>query len=163
MWIVYVILFLVGYVVVRQGHVMTEQIGALRVYATDLVLRTKQSTVRSTSGLPRPRPLDDPEARLGGDGPVGVDHRGLRDRSACRRHRETTVPPTALPHRAPRRRIAPRGLGDRARGRTLSAQLQNSGTVRQSPSLDGPYLRPGGACGGDRGSRPRDAVARRLA
>ncbi len=42
MWIVYVILFLVGYVVVRQGHVMTEQIGALRVYATDLLLQPER-------------------------------------------------------------------------------------------------------------------------
>ena len=39
MWIVYAILFLVGYFVVRQWHLMTEEIVALRVYATDLLLR----------------------------------------------------------------------------------------------------------------------------
>ena len=39
MWIVYAILFVVGYVVVHRGHVMAEEIAALRVYATDLLLR----------------------------------------------------------------------------------------------------------------------------
>jgi len=39
MWIVYAILFVVGYAVVHKGHSMTEQITALRAYATDLLLR----------------------------------------------------------------------------------------------------------------------------
>ena len=39
MWIVYAVLFLVGYVVVQRGHTMAEEIAALRVYATDLLLR----------------------------------------------------------------------------------------------------------------------------
>lgn len=39
MWIVYAILFFVGYVIVQKGHTMTEQIGALRAYAIELLLR----------------------------------------------------------------------------------------------------------------------------
>jgi hypothetical protein len=39
MWIVYAILFFVGYGVVRQWRSMAEQIAALQVYATDLLLR----------------------------------------------------------------------------------------------------------------------------
>lgn len=42
MWIVYAILFFVGYFVVQQGHSMTQQIGALRVYATELLLRPER-------------------------------------------------------------------------------------------------------------------------
>ena len=42
MWVVYAGLFLVGYFVVRQGHIQTEQIRALRVYATDLLLHPER-------------------------------------------------------------------------------------------------------------------------
>ncbi|HEV8398238.1 MAG TPA: hypothetical protein VGQ18_00215 [Gemmatimonadales bacterium] len=42
MWIVYAILFVVGYAVVHKGHSMTEEIGALRAYATDLLLQPER-------------------------------------------------------------------------------------------------------------------------
>jgi len=42
MWIVYAILFVVGYAVVHKGHSMTEQIAALRAYATDLLLQPER-------------------------------------------------------------------------------------------------------------------------
>jgi hypothetical protein len=42
MWIVYAILFFVGYFVVRQGHTMMQQVWALRVYAIELLLRPER-------------------------------------------------------------------------------------------------------------------------
>lgn len=42
MWIVYASLFVVGYIVVRRFSVMAEEISALQVYATDLLLRPER-------------------------------------------------------------------------------------------------------------------------
>jgi len=39
MWIMYASLFVVGYIVVRRFSVMAEEISALRVFATSLLLR----------------------------------------------------------------------------------------------------------------------------
>jgi len=47
MWIVYAILFLFGYVVVRRAGAMANEIGALQVYATELLLRPERHQAKA--------------------------------------------------------------------------------------------------------------------